>query len=290
MVTPTATPRSTDSGSQTVKTARVIDVIDGDTMDVRLSDGTVETVRLLGVDTPETSVTRASPEEWEGVPDTTGGRDWLVSNGNDATQYAKNRLAGQTVSIEFDPESDRRGYYDRLLVYLSQSATSEKSFNKRLLTNGYARYYESTFTQQDVYQSAEMNAREESIGVWNDTAQTTTPTDKTDADTDVVVADIHEDAEGNDNENLNDEYVTFENTGQEAVELTDWTVSDEATHEYEFPEFTLEAGASVTLYTGDGADTDSELYWGESGAVWNNGGDTVTLKHDSGETVDTYAY
>lgn len=124
----------------------------------------------------------------------------------------------------------------------------------------------------------------------NYTPQATTPTDEKSTDTDVVVADTHEDAKGNDNENLNDEYVILKNTGEETIEVTDWTVSDEASHEYEFPGFTLDAGASVTLYTGDGTETDSKLYWGENGAVWNSNGDTVTLEDDSGETVDAYAH
>nr|WP_269448586.1 lamin tail domain-containing protein [Haloquadratum walsbyi] len=51
-----------------------------------------------------------------------------------------------------------------------------------------------------------------------------------------------------------------------------------------------EPGDSVTLYTGSGTDTDDELYWDENGAVWNNGGDTVTLKDQNGDTVDTYTY
>jgi micrococcal nuclease len=292
-VTPTPQP-TTESGSQTAWTVTVVDVVDGDTMDVRLPNGSVETVRLLGVDTPETSVTQVSPDEWEGVPDTTDGRDWLANWGDDASQYAEDRLAGKEVYIEVDSEADRRGYYGRLLVYVYQSESSEISFNERLLTNGYARYYDSTFSEQDAYQDAEDTARDQNVGVWDYTAPETTPTDAGGSGSgsgSVIVADIHEDAEGNDNENLNDEYVIFENTGDEAVEMTGWTVSDEADHVYSFPSgFTLEPGDSVTLYTGSGTDTDDELYWGENGAVWNNGGDTVTLKDENGDTVDTYTY
>jgi hypothetical protein len=46
----------------------------------------------------------------------------------------------------------------------------------------------------------------------------------------------------------------------------------------------------VTLYTGSGTDSDIELYWGQGRAVWNNGGDTVTLTDDNGEEVDVYQY
>jgi micrococcal nuclease len=299
--TSTSTPMSTESDLRTTQTqtATVVDIIDGDTMDVRLSDGSIETVRLLGVDTPETSITQVSPEEWEGIKDTTNGRDWLVEWSKDATQYARNRLADQTVLIRSDPKADRRGYYGRLLVYIFQSRHAEISFNERLLLNGYARYYDSSFSQQKAYQTAEMTARHETAGVWDYTSRTTntttistsTATTTEDGSGDIIIKDIHADAEGNDNQNLNGEYVIFENTGDEAVDLTGWTVSDEAIHEYAFPAgFKLRPGESVTLYTGDGTDTNNELYWREDGAVWNNAGDTVTVKNDSGDTVDTYTY
>src|ERR1700742_4234487 len=35
-------------------TGRVVRAVDGDTLEVRLDDGDVETVRVIGVDTPET--------------------------------------------------------------------------------------------------------------------------------------------------------------------------------------------------------------------------------------------
>lgn len=291
----TSTSTESDLHTTQTQTATVIDIIDGDTMDVRLSNGSIETVRLLGVDTPETSITQVSPEEWEGLKDTTDGRDWLVEWSKDATRYAQNRLAGQTVVIRSDPEADRRGYYGRLLVYIFQSRHAEISFNKRLLLNGYARYYDSSFSQQKAYQAAEMTARDETAGVWDYTSRPTTTTSTSttieDSSGDIIIEDIHADAEGNDNENLNGEYVIFENTGDEVVDLTGWTVSDEAIHEYAFPAgFKLKPGESVTLYTGDGTDTNNELYWREDGAVWNNAGDTVIVKNDSGDTVDTYTY
>ena len=41
----------------------------------------------------------------------------------------------------------------------------------------------------------------------------------------------------------------------------------------------------MTLYTGSGTNSDAELYWGAGRAVWNNGGDTITLKDESGTAV-----
>ncbi|WP_224335412.1 DUF4350 domain-containing protein [Haloprofundus halobius] len=106
----------------------------------------------------------------------------------------------------------------------------------------------------------------------------------------LVVAEIHEDAEGNDYDNLNDEYVVFENVGESPLDLTDWQVKDEVDKTYTFPTFTLDAGAQVTLYTGSGTDTDTELYWGQSAPVWNNSGDTVYVYDDTGVLMIAESY
>ncbi|MFW5999966.1 MAG: lamin tail domain-containing protein, partial [Halorubrum sp.] len=116
----------------------------------------------------------------------------------------------------------------------------------------------------------------------------TTSTDPAEA---LEVAEINADAEGDDQENLNDEYVVFENTGDEPIDLSGWTVEDEAAHGYEFPQgFTLDAGATVTLRTGSGTDTDTELYWGSGSPIWNNAGDTVILSNADGEHVLEVSY
>jgi endonuclease YncB( thermonuclease family) len=90
---------------------------------------------------------------------------------------------------------------------------------------------------------------------------------------------------------LNDEYVVVENGGSAGVDMSGWTLSDAAGYTYDFPSgFALDAGATVTLHTGSGTDTSTDLYWGYASAVWNNSGDTATLTDDAGSTVDTYSY
>jgi hypothetical protein len=107
----------------------------------------------------------------------------------------------------------------------------------------------------------------------------------------VSIGTINYDAAGNDGDNLNDEYVVFENTGGAAADMTDWTVSDEAGKTYTFGSFTLDAGAQVTLHSGTGTDTSTDLYWGYTNtAVWNNGGDTVFVYDDAGSLVLEYPY
>src|SRR5699024_3567243 len=94
---------------------------------------------------------------------------------------------------------------------------------------------------------------------------------------------VHADAEGDDRENLNDEYIVFTNTGSASLDISGWSVEDESSHAYTMPSGTvLDAGATLTLHTGDGSDSGSDLYWGSGSSVWNNAGDTITVTTEQG--------
>jgi hypothetical protein len=107
----------------------------------------------------------------------------------------------------------------------------------------------------------------------------------------VAIVDHQFDTPGDDHEHLDEEYVTFENVGENEVELTGWRIADDAGNEYVFPEgFTLKSQATVTVYTGSGEDTDDALYWGAEQAIWDNTGDSVFLYDDDGELVAKESY
>jgi len=144
-------------------TVRVTDVVDGDTLDVRLPDGRTDTVRLLGVDTPEVHVEN-DPAEFEGVPDTESGRSYLREHGERASTFAADRLADRRVELHFDAAAGRRGGYDRLLAYV---LVDGRSFNAALLERGHARLYDSSFRERDRYAALEREAREAGRGVWS---------------------------------------------------------------------------------------------------------------------------
>ena len=157
-------------------------VIDGDTVEARFPNGEIDTLRLLGVDTPETTLSRVSPDEFEGIPDTTEGRDHLFNWGERATAFATDELEGKTVRIEVDPAAVRRGSFGRLLVYVDVDG---ENFNRRLLEKGYARLYESSFSQREAFAAAEATARANDVGLWKydgEEAPTTTANDSTSAD------------------------------------------------------------------------------------------------------------
>jgi micrococcal nuclease len=80
--------------------AKVTHVVDGDTIDVELEDGSEETVRYIGIDTPET----VKP----GTP--------VQCGGPRAHEVNERLVAGRTVTLRFDAE--RRDVYGRLLAYV----------------------------------------------------------------------------------------------------------------------------------------------------------------------------
>jgi micrococcal nuclease len=105
------------------------------------------------------------------------------------------------------------------------------------------------------------------------------------------ITNFHYDAEGNDNYNLNDEYVTIKNSCDFEIDMTSWIIRDEATHVYTLPTFIFNPKTTFTFYTGTGTDTSTELYWGRTtGAVWNNDGDTLYLKDSNGNLIFSQGY
>ena len=87
-------------------------------------------------------------------------------------------------------------------------------------------------------------------------------------------------------EHLDEETVTLANVGDDSLDLSGWSVADAAGADYRFADGTiLGAGATLTLHTGSGADSDTDRYWGRSQAVWNDEGDTVHVFDDEGALV-----
>lgn len=297
--TTTTTPTTTEE--QTEWTVTVIEVTDGDTLTVAFDDGSTTEVRLLGVDTPEVHVEN-DPAEFEGIPETESGSDWLRDWGHKASEFARTELKGDEVRLTVDETADRRDRYDRLLAYVHTS--DGDLFNRALLEQGYARLYESEFTKRSAFETAEADAQSGDVGLWGyeDTTTTEEPTtteesadDSSDDDDssgssqgELVVTEIHEDAAGpntDDREDLNDEYIVLKNTGDVALDLSGWTVRDEVDHTYTIRGVTLDPGATLTLYTGTGESTGTDLYWGSGSPIWNNGGDTITVTNANGTTV-----
>jgi hypothetical protein len=93
------------------------------------------------------------------------------------------------------------------------------------------------------------------------------------------------------NASLNAEYVELHNTAGSAINLTDWVLHDGGQrHTYTFPSYTIKAHGYVLIHTGRGGATPSQLYWGQSWYVWNNTGDTATLKDRHNDVIGRCSY
>jgi len=109
----------------------------------------------------------------------------------------------------------------------------------------------------------------------------------------ISITRLNYDAPGDDRkrENWNGEWAEITNTGSAPAALAGWTLSDASGHEFVFPEFELRPGTSVKVHSGDGDGNSTDLFWNTGRRpIWNNGGDTATLKDSNAETVSKYSY
>ncbi|OKY78258.1 MAG: Endonuclease YncB, thermonuclease family [Candidatus Methanohalarchaeum thermophilum] len=82
----------------------VIEVVDGDTIKIYYNNNSIDTVRLIGVDTPEVYSENAS-SEFEEINNASYLKEW----GCRASNYTKSLLENEEITLGFDYLSDRRG-------------------------------------------------------------------------------------------------------------------------------------------------------------------------------------
>jgi Lamin Tail Domain/Protein of unknown function (DUF1524) len=92
------------------------------------------------------------------------------------------------------------------------------------------------------------------------------------------------------NASRNDEWVQITNTANKTASLADWTLHDASSHIFVFPAVSLKPHHEMKVHTGSGSDTAANLYWGSSGYIWNNSGDTATLTGPTGKKIDACTY
>ncbi|MBM7573023.1 thermonuclease family protein [Aquibacillus albus] len=139
---------SSEANHSSLPVATVTRIVDGDTIEVNLN-GKEEAIRLLLVDTPETKHPSLPVQEF----------------GPEASQFAKDKLSGKQVQIEYD--GPKRDHYDRLLAYLWVDG---KMFNEMLLEEGLARVayvYDPPYTHFDAYIKAQNRAKSANKGIWS---------------------------------------------------------------------------------------------------------------------------
>ena len=110
----------------------VTHVVDGDTLDVRLTSGRTERVRLIGIDTPERGVCFTSQ----------------------ATARARQLAMSKAVVLRGDATQDTRDRYGRLLAYVW--IPGGKDLGYQLIAGGHAKVYvyRSAFARLFAYRDA----------------------------------------------------------------------------------------------------------------------------------------
>ena len=127
----------------------VIKVIDGDTITVNIN-GKTTTLRLIGINTPETVDPRKPVECF----------------GREASAKAHELLDGKRVRLEYDPSQGMFDKYQRTLAYVFRK--DGLFYNDSIIRQGYA--YEYTYNMPYKYQNqfniAEEEARVGERGLW----------------------------------------------------------------------------------------------------------------------------
>ena len=109
----------------------------------------------------------------------------------------------------------------------------------------------------------------------------------------IQINEIYYDSPGTDtgsNSSLNAEWVRLYNTSSSKISLTNWTLRDAAGHVFKFAAYTLGAHSYVKIHTWHGTRTQADRYWNQSWYIWNNTGDTATLRDGGGGAVDSCHY
>lgn len=138
-------------------------VMDGDTFQCKLSSGEEVKVRLIGVDTPESS---ANPKAYKDVERSGRSIKEIIKMGKEAKSFAESLLPqGTEVLLEFDVQKTDR--YGRLLAYVW--LPDRRMLNEVLIREGYAQVYtvQPNVKYQERLLSAQRKAMEEGRGFWS---------------------------------------------------------------------------------------------------------------------------
>ena len=236
--------------SQTLA-ATVVRVVDGDTVVVSLQ-GQQETVRLIGVDTPETVHPTAGVEPF----------------GPDASAFTKSLLPpGPEVRLEFDVQE--RDRYGRLLAYVY--LPDGRMVNAEILRAGMGQplTVPPNVKYVDLFVRLQREAREAGRGLWGESSSS-------------------EEGVRIDRVDLVGEEVVIVNEGDDAVDLSGWVlVSVSGNQRLTFPPGTVLApGARLIVRSGPNARPgDGVLVWTRQ-YIWANQGDPAELRDADGRLVD----
>jgi len=142
----------------------VTKVVDGDTFHCILASGEEITVRLIGIDTPESKPNRKAIRDVEktGIP-----MDEMIRMGKEAAEFTKSLIPPIT-TVELETDVQLIDKYGRVLAYVW--LPDGRMLNEVLVREGYARVYTvpPNVKYQELFLKAQREAREKGKGFWKE--------------------------------------------------------------------------------------------------------------------------
>lgn len=107
---------------------------------------------------------------------------------------------------------------------------------------------------------------------------------------DLEITELSYDPPGDENTNVNGEFFDVTNRGLSTIDLQDFTFASYPYSKMVAPSIGLAPGAAFRVYAGQGTDTTSTLYLGNTSSILNNSGDSVQAIDPAGNVVACRAY
>jgi endonuclease YncB( thermonuclease family) len=237
---------------------KVAAVHDGDTVEVRITEGPrrLVRVRIVGIQAMEQRVYSSNPRRRRGEChslEATARLEQLLKASRGVV-----RLAAQ------DPAS-RTGFRWRRSLAVNLNGRWH-DVGRILVSEGLALWlpHRLEYGWNVTYSWMAQQAAATGLGLWSTESCGAGPLA-------TLRVKVHANAKGNDSENLNGEWVRIRNEGPTEVSLEDWWIRDSALRRYEFPWWAVvPAGGSIRVRVGDGEPTDRNFYWGLSQPAFEN--------------------
>lgn len=242
------------------QSAEIAFVLDGDSIEVILDDGSPVEVRLMGINAPEGD----------------------ECHGDEARAALEALLRqGSATLVTDDEEADQFG---RALRYVYVDGVN---VNQSLIETGNALAIQNGHPLDDPFAASSDRAAAAGLGMWAKDA-----CDDVAVDGSVVIVDYVFDPRGRDAENQNGEWIALVNRGADPIRMDGWTLRDESTqNRFVFPApFVLGTEDEIRIHSGCGTDSSTDLYWCARDPVWSNGGDTIILQNANGTVVARERY
>lgn len=138
-----------------VSKPEIREVIDGDTFKMNIH-GKEETIRLIGIDTPEKEGYRSNENNPYSI---------------EAKQFTEQKLReSDRITLVHEPQTEQRDRYDRLLSYVFlEKNGKEEMLNTTLLSEGYAipKYLKDEYQYASTFMEAMKDAKEARRNIWS---------------------------------------------------------------------------------------------------------------------------